>query len=264
MNCVISCLTQLMLDPHWRTMRGFQTLIQKEWIVFSHPFSKRLGLIDSDTNEPAPYFLLFLDCTWQLLQQYPTAFQFSETYLTTLWDTTHITIFDTFLFNSEHERDKAKQDNRSCTFVSAWDYTKQFDEHDYRLFCNPLYDDRFREDLNPEWKVPFLDVWRQCYLRWLSGVEIINGGQPQIDLSCRLLAMEITDLRQMCAAQKDGVEPRPKYDQTKENILHLIQRVNSFYPFSRNDGQAQGLLPGNDLLSIDAQDSQSLLNLTNE
>lgn len=109
MNCVISSLIQLILDPHWRTIRGFQSLIQKEWVVLGHQFTKRSALLDNDSNEPAPYFLLFLDCTWQLLQQYPTAFQFSETYLTTLWDTIHITIFDTFLFNSEHERKKAKR-----------------------------------------------------------------------------------------------------------------------------------------------------------
>ncbi|KRT82663.1 hypothetical protein AMK59_3380, partial [Oryctes borbonicus] len=109
MNCVISSLIQLILDPHWRTIRGFQSLIQKEWIVLSHRFTMRLGLIDKDCGEAAPYFLLFLDCTWQLLQQYPTAFQFSETYLTTLWDSTYTTIFDTFLFNCEYGRQKAKR-----------------------------------------------------------------------------------------------------------------------------------------------------------
>lgn len=90
----------------------------------------------------------------------------------------------------------------------------------------------------------------------------MNGGQPQIDLSCRILTMEITALRQIAAA--GDVDARPKYSQAKEDFLHLIQKVNSFFPFSRNDGQRQGFLPGNDLLSIDGQDSQSLLNLTNE
>lgn len=48
--------------------------------------------------------LLFLDCVWQLLQQYPEEFEFSETFLTTLWDSAFLPIFDTFLFNSEHDR----------------------------------------------------------------------------------------------------------------------------------------------------------------
>lgn len=104
MNCVISCLIQLYLDPYWRTMSGFQSLIQKEWIALGHPFTFRLGHIINQDVEPSPIFLLFLDCVWQLLQQFPTAFQFTETYLTTVWDSTHISIFDTFIFNCEHDR----------------------------------------------------------------------------------------------------------------------------------------------------------------
>lgn len=54
----------------------------------------------------SPLFLLFLDATWQLLEQYPAAFEFSETYLAVLGDSTHISLFGTFLFNSPHQRVK--------------------------------------------------------------------------------------------------------------------------------------------------------------
>lgn len=104
MCCVISSLTQLILDPYWRTINGFQSLIQKEWVSLGHQFAKRLGHVVKIDSEQSPLFLLFLDGVWQLLQQYPQAFEFSETYLTSLWDSAHITIFETFLFNSEHDR----------------------------------------------------------------------------------------------------------------------------------------------------------------
>lgn len=52
----------------------------------------------------SPLLLLFLDCVWQLLQQFPTKFEFTETYLTTLWDASHVSIFDTFLFDCERDR----------------------------------------------------------------------------------------------------------------------------------------------------------------
>lgn len=107
MNCVISSLTQILLDPHWRTMHGFQSLVQKEWVVLGHHFANRLSHILNPEIEPSPLFLLFLDCVWQLSQQFPTAFLFSETYLTTLWDSAHISIFETFIFNCEHDRVKA-------------------------------------------------------------------------------------------------------------------------------------------------------------
>lgn len=49
-------------------------------------------------------FLLFLDATWQLLEQFPTAFEFSETYLAVLGDSTRVALFGTFLFNCPHQR----------------------------------------------------------------------------------------------------------------------------------------------------------------
>lgn len=52
----------------------------------------------------SPLFLLFLDATWQLLEQYPAAFEFSETYLAVLCDSTRLSLFGTFLFNSPHQR----------------------------------------------------------------------------------------------------------------------------------------------------------------
>lgn len=116
MNCVVSSLIQIIVDPYWRSIAGFQSLIQKEWVVLGHPFASRLGHVLNQDVEPSPLFLLYLDCVWQLLQQYPTAFQFSETYLTTLWDSAHLSIFETFLFNSERERYLAEKVNVTLTF----------------------------------------------------------------------------------------------------------------------------------------------------
>ena len=45
--CVVSSLTQILLDPYFRTIDGFQSLIQKEWIALVHPFQTRLGHVRS-------------------------------------------------------------------------------------------------------------------------------------------------------------------------------------------------------------------------
>lgn len=48
--------------------------------------------------------MLFLDCVWQMMNQYPAAFEFTETYLAVLSDSMWIPLFSTFLFNSPKQR----------------------------------------------------------------------------------------------------------------------------------------------------------------
>jgi myotubularin-related protein 10/11/12 len=42
---IVSSLVQLLCDPSTRTIVGFQSLVQKEWIALGHPFCSRLGLV---------------------------------------------------------------------------------------------------------------------------------------------------------------------------------------------------------------------------
>lgn len=110
MCCLISSLIQVLLDPFYRTITGFQVLIQKEWVTLGHPFSDRMGHVYTKQADKSPLFLLFLDCVWQVLQQFPESFEFSETFLTTIWDMVFVPIFDTFQFNCEYDRLIAMRD----------------------------------------------------------------------------------------------------------------------------------------------------------
>uniref|UniRef100_A0A671PJ34 Myotubularin-related protein 10-like n=1 Tax=Sinocyclocheilus anshuiensis TaxID=1608454 RepID=A0A671PJ34_9TELE len=104
LSCVISCLVQLMCDPHCRSLHGFQSLIQKEWVMAGHRFLDRCNHLKKNDKEESPVFLLFLDCVWQLWNQYPAAFEFTEVYLTVLGDSMWVPIFSTFLFNCPRQR----------------------------------------------------------------------------------------------------------------------------------------------------------------
>ncbi|XP_062141114.1 myotubularin-related protein 10-B [Drosophila sulfurigaster albostrigata] len=142
--CVISSLTQLLLDPHFRSIDGFQSLVQKEWIALEHPFQRRLGHVcvasgeQAPDSEQSPVFLLFLDCVWQLLQQFPDEFEFSQTYLTTLWDACFMPIFDSFQFDSQAQRAAAVNEAK-LVLRPVWDWGEQFSDKDKLFFSNPLY-----------------------------------------------------------------------------------------------------------------------------
>lgn len=147
--CVVSSLTQMILDPFYRTIDGFQSLIQKEWVALEHPFQRRLGHIRQpvDSNGPqeeSPVFLLFLDSVWQLLQQFPDEFEFSQTYLTTLWDSCFMPIFDTFQFDCNADRLKAIKENELIP-RPVWDWSEQFLEKDKLFFTNPFYQKQKQE-----------------------------------------------------------------------------------------------------------------------
>ncbi|KAJ8405563.1 hypothetical protein AAFF_G00315430 [Aldrovandia affinis] len=151
--CVISSLVQLMLDPYFRTLAGFQSLVQKEWVTGGHSFLDRCNhLHQKDKESQSPVFLLFLECVWQLLQQHGPAFQFSETYLTVLSDSVHVSIFSTFLFNSPHQRanimkaesPQAQRGPLNCPTV--WDWSLQFERKAQDLFTNPLYTEKTKQD----------------------------------------------------------------------------------------------------------------------
>uniref|UniRef100_T1IWR3 Galactose-1-phosphate uridylyltransferase n=1 Tax=Strigamia maritima TaxID=126957 RepID=T1IWR3_STRMM len=140
LSCLVSSLIQIILDSHYRTTSGFQSLIQKEWIAMGHPFCDRLHHTSRLENEECPLFLLFLDCVWQMLQQFPSSFQFTETYLTSLWDAAHLTVFDTFLFNCSRDLWLANKDTQKpLPPRSVWDWKRLYADEEKALFENPLY-----------------------------------------------------------------------------------------------------------------------------
>ena len=72
-------LVQVLLDPFYRTVSGFQVLIEREWLGFGHKFSDRNGFgVD---GEQSPIFLQWLDCVHQIMIQFPTSFQFNLNFL---------------------------------------------------------------------------------------------------------------------------------------------------------------------------------------
>ncbi|GBP58136.1 Myotubularin-related protein 10-A [Eumeta japonica] len=321
---VVSCLTQLLLDPHCRTISGFQSLIQKEWVALGHPFCDRLGLLtptnpkdQANNTERAPVFLLFLDCVWQLQNQFPTEFQFSETYLTTLWDCCHNQLFDTFIFNCPRDRELAVSKflyfkkrhygfhrdftARDLTLLThlttqsvenegealgnfvlrpVWDWGEQFSEQDMSMFYNPLYaggklqplsqrmsrssitsmESRL-ERLRPCAAPPAVELWSQCYERWLLPLDAAGAGRVQYHIYNVAVLDQIHRLKEKMVSL--SIMSRHSTGEAEAGALkrHLVPR---FYPFSCSRAQdAPTTLDAMQVSLIDASqllDSQSLLN----
>ncbi|KAL9111891.1 MAG: hypothetical protein Q9227_003741 [Pyrenula ochraceoflavens] len=232
----LSALSQLCLDPYYRTLEGFITLVEKDWLSFGHQFRHRSGFLGSDkwfqienerigggggvsgtdsprgrnvsstdgamsgagkafenalisakgflklsnasatesrdslpgggydsdadfnngydsdinntrpnsgtaspnpkrhsssttksteqhhetkVNETSPVFHQFLDCTYQLLHQYPTRFEFNERFLRRLLYHLYSCQYGTFLYDSEKSRREARVSEKTH---SVWDY----------------------------------------------------------------------------------------------------------------------------------------------
>jgi myotubularin-related protein 1/2 len=128
-------LAQVILDPYYRTIEGFEVLIEKEWLAFGHKFDCRSGHIHQaffETNECSPIFLQFMDCVFQLMHQFVTEFEFNEQFLITIMDHVYSCKYGTFLYNNERQR--VHRDLRNKT-KSLWTYLN----HDQKYFLNPLH-----------------------------------------------------------------------------------------------------------------------------
>lgn len=222
----VSALAQLMLDPHYRTIDGFITLVQKDFLSFGHKFCDRSGILGcekwfeieneriapsrargdatpenthfqafgskaltgaknwfdknrgslfrnqpdaasaiippsppphlgvhsapaandfeekrrnrTDEKEISPVFHQFLETVYQLLRQYPHAFEFNERFLLRLLYQSYAGQYGEFLFNNEKERSQYMD-----KLPSAWPFFLAR----RREFVNPDYAPKGEEAL---------------------------------------------------------------------------------------------------------------------
>ncbi|NXQ02347.1 MTMRA protein, partial [Vidua macroura] len=173
LNCLLASLVQLLGDPHARSLPGFQSLVQREWVAAGHPFPRRLGLLCRDSpREEAPVFLLFLDCTWQLLWQFPADFGFTEAFLLALHDSSFSPYFSTFRFSCQRQRGQRSSTPRlpsqtyrpmggwqdpgghrgsphPCTFPPVWAWGRRYTRQQREQFRNPAGPPGPAESLTP-------------------------------------------------------------------------------------------------------------------
>lgn len=163
-----------MLDPFYRTSLGFALLIEKEFLSFGHQFGLRNGVNvkDNAEHESSPVFLQFLDCVFQITNQFPNMFEFNTKFLIFIADHINSGRYGTFLFNNEKERKDFKVKD---TTISIWSdmLIEIREEQKNKIICkdeflNVFFNKQSNEKvefLMPNFSIYKITLWEDFYLK---------------------------------------------------------------------------------------------------
>lgn len=224
-------LASLLLDPYYRTFKGFQALVEKDWLAFGHPFADRMGIptISGSSSTPSelsrqastgsistsgmrssgsgfssgssshaqtsnnssPIFLQWVDCISQLQRLYPCAFEFSSAFLVQFLDCVLSCRFGNFLCNSEKER---QQSGVSDSCGCLWVYLANLRAADGGLHphYNPFYDPmKHDHPLLPAAAALAPNIWPQFHLRWACPSEAHTG---ELESQWRIMSKKYAEM----------------------------------------------------------------------
>ncbi|RWS17140.1 myotubularin-related protein 9-like protein, partial [Dinothrombium tinctorium] len=162
----VCSIAQVILDPDCRTVHGFEALIEREWLQAGHPFATRCKhsaytVPSARTREQSPIFLVFLDCVFQIYNQFPCSFEFNEQFLILLFEHAYASQFGTFLENCVKQR---KELNFAKKTVSLWSYLNRPEV--LTEYLNPAYDPN-NSVIWPSVAPQSIVLWEGMYLRWI-------------------------------------------------------------------------------------------------
>lgn len=149
----VCALSQIFLDPYYRTRAGFSCLVEKDFLALGHPFHLRSrhgeGRGDRnnasassqvDEGQMSPIFIQFLDCVWQIVNQYPDFFEFNSKYVLVISEHVYSCRFGTLLCDTEKEREVAASIRQRTPCL--WEYLDSSPE----LVNRSYRPERFQED----------------------------------------------------------------------------------------------------------------------
>lgn len=174
---LVVALALVFFEPYYRTMKGFEVLIEREFLSFGYPFKTRSGNCQENAMSKkgyAPVFLLFLDCIYQAMVQAPLAFEFNQKLLKKLAVHSQTLKFGTFLNDNETER--AADDIYSST-ISFWSYLEHYNK--LQKYKNELYDSRSISPCITVNPIPSkLLIWKSLHFRWLLAIVVPREEYP--------------------------------------------------------------------------------------
>jgi len=158
----LASLVQLMLDPHFRTLRGFMELLDREWLSFGHQFHLRGSVGQSQSSGFSPIFLQFMDACRTLRALHAQHYEFNEEALREVLEHSMAARFGTFLLDSEKARIRHRLPELTASLWSS-----MLSEERRSSFCNQHYHPCSTQLIPTAHalSVCSLSVWTEAYLQ---------------------------------------------------------------------------------------------------
>jgi hypothetical protein len=191
-------------------------VVEKEWCSLGHKFSLRYSHGGSgDKQEAAPVIAQWADCIWQMMRQFPTAFEINETHLLELIEMVYVCKFGTFLFNTEAERRRAGVHKKTVSFWSM--INSNLDK--YR---NPHYKP-YAGLIFPETSVRRLWLWEGLFFRDCTSLPPPQDSCPSIELKAevRTLSQEV----QACRSVQDWEQRCAELEAVQQQLTKDLEQV---------------------------------------
>lgn len=173
----LTSLSQLLLDPYYRTMEGFLVLVDKEWLAFGHKCHDRLNN-PQKPGEASPVFVQWLDCVFQVLRQFPMAFEFTSGCLEAIYNHVHSGFFGTFTLNCEAER--VAHNLAAAPMFGMWQYMRHPANQATWRYPGYVPTSKVLRILS---SVKCLTLWKSLYLRYDEVYHHDIGDHEELALS---------------------------------------------------------------------------------
>ena len=259
----LSSLSQLCLDPYYRTLQGFAVLVEKDWISFGHHFGARYGhtvpsrvpcvyTADEEDDEvgflsamqqrlnfsgsshgfkeTSPVFDQFLDSVHQLQRQFPQHFQFNDAFLLELQRQLYECKYGNFLYNNEKEKTEAEVSEKTR---SVW--ADLLHPNNVGRYSNPAHIEGDNEVLFPDPKdVKWWTTWFKRGEMNLVNVPVLAGipGNPTtVESTQEDPVLRSMGISQAISATSSKVPSTSVNDAEREGILPPSSSSSNVGPF---------------------------------
>ncbi|OWZ17676.1 Myotubularin [Phytophthora megakarya] len=195
----LTALVKLCADPFYRTIKGFQVLVEQEWCAFGHQFRARSGHTDTqaaywEDDSTSPVFMQFVDAVWQLMRQFPCSFEFSERYLIALLDEVY----------------SKRTDFRNPFFMVPLSGEGSMDKSPTVLQC--------------KWHTSSLAIWSSFYLRSLESNDSRDAWAKELQVTQRELQDQLSAAHQQLHTQeKQNSDLQNELDQLRRERAQLAR-----------------------------------------